>query len=261
MKILYATDMDRTIIFSHRFLEEYPTNSPYSLSEKIDDREISYMSNKVKSELRDLNRNEHVVVVPVTTRSIAEFKRINLGIKTRFAITSNGGTILENGKLMREWEDYINESIDRTELDECASDMSEMTSTIRESKFIDSKYIFNKTDNPSLYDAEAVKLMDKYSNIRFVRQKNKVYAIPNIFSKAIAITWLQDRLGCDKLVASGDSELDLPMLTIADYGIVPDHGDLMKIGCNRSGIVVSGGIDSPLQTFGIIKKILDNQPA
>lgn len=258
LKVLYATDMDRTMIFSHRFIEEYPPVSQYTLTEKVNGVEISYMSNKVRSRLHDLNKNKHVIVVPVTTRSIEEFERINLGTKTRYAIVSNGGTILEYGKPMEDWEKYINDNIDRFELADCALDMTEMSSTIRESKFIDNKYIFNKTDNPALYDTEVASLIAKYTNINFVRQKNKIYAIPKCFSKAIALRWLQNKLGCDKLVASGDSELDLPMLAIADYAVIPEHGDLIKCGYVTGGRIVNGGIDSPLQTFDIIEQVLDS---
>lgn len=256
MNVLYATDLDRTMIFSHRFIKEQVPVSGYTLVEKKDDKEISYMSDKVISKLHDLNKNKHVTIVPVTTRSIQEFERINLGIKTRFAIVSNGGTILEYGKPMKDWEEYIREQINRFDLIDCALDMAELASVSRESKFIDNKYIFNKTTNPEVYDFEIGSLIGKYPDLTFVRQKNKVYAIPKCFSKAIALRWLQNRLGCDKLVASGDSELDLPMLAIADYAIIPDHGDLVKCDYVTSGRIVSGGIDSPLQTFDIIEQIL-----
>lgn len=257
MNILYATDMDRTMIFSHRFIKEHKPTSEYALVEKKDDKEISYMSNKVISRLHDLNENEHISIVPVTTRSIEEFKRINLGIKTRFAIVSNGGTILEYGKPMDSWEGYIKDNINRFDLADCALDMSELASVSRESKFIDNKYIFNKTNNPEVYDAEVGALIGKYPNLTFVRQKNKVYAIPKCFSKAIALRWLQNRIGYAKLVASGDSELDLPMLAIADYAVIPDHGDLLKCGYVTDGRIVSGGIDSPLQTFDIVEQALN----
>ena len=259
MKVLYATDMDRTMIFSHRFIKEYPTKSKYSLVEEKDGKEISYMSDKVLQELHKLSLEDNLEIVPVTTRSIDEFKRINLGIKTAYAIVSNGGTILYNGEPLKEWEEYIKDNINRFDLISCALDMSELASVARESKFIDNKYVFNKTTDPELYDNEIGLLRGKYPNINFVRQKNKVYAVPKCFNKAIALRWLQHYTNSDTVVASGDSELDLPMLAIANYAIIPKHGDLINCGFVTDGRIISAGIDSPLETFSIIREILDNK--
>jgi predicted mannosyl-3-phosphoglycerate phosphatase (HAD superfamily) len=257
MKVLYATDMDRTMIFSYRFIEEYPPDCEYSLVEEKEGKEISYMSNKVKSRLRDLNKNKHVVIVPVTTRSISEFERINLGINPHYAVTSNGGTILEYGKPLQEWEDYINSNIDRLTMMQLSMDIEDMESVDRPSKIIDSKYVFNKTKDIKAFDNEVAAIIAKYTDFTVVRQKDKVYGVPKCFNKAIALRWLQHKLSCDKLVASGDSELDLPMLAIADYAIIPEHGDLLKCGYVTGGRIANAGINSPLYTFDIIENLVN----
>ena len=46
------------------------------------------------------------------------------------------------------------------------------------------------------------------------------------------------------------------MLAIADYAVIPEHGDLVKCGYVTEGRIVKGGIDSPLQTFDIIEQVL-----
>lgn len=257
MKLLYATDLDRTLIYSHRFIDTHETKSEYTLVEKKGDTEISYMSNKVRSKLHDINRNKHVTVVPVTTRSKEEYERVNLGVKTRFAIIDSGGTILEYGKPMEDWEEYIKENVNMKELAGCAMELNIAESTNRDSKLIDGKYVFTKTDRPEIFDTEAEEIAARYPTIDITRVGSKVYAIPKSFNKAIALRWLQLRLGSDKLLASGDSLLDLPMLAIANYAIVPNHGELVQCRYVTEGRIIDGGIDSPLKTFDLIENILN----
>lgn len=259
MKVLYATDMDRTMVFSQRFIEEYPPKSSYEVAETHDGRIISYISSPVKKRLKIINNSNDVTVVPVTTRSISEFNRINIGLNPKYAIVSNGGTILKDGEPLKDWEEYIKENSCMQDLMQCMIDLDELESVDRETKVIDGKYLFNKTSNGPLFDVEIAELMDRYPNLQFTRQRAKIYVIPKSFSKAIALRWLQNRLGCDKLVASGDSELDLPMLAIADYAVIPEHGDLIKLGYVTDGRIVNDGIDSPLQTFDIVERVANGE--
>lgn len=257
MKVIYATDLDRTLIFSKRFLDEYNNNeTEYSLVETFEGKEISYISNKVKDKLHELNNNGNVEIVPVTSRSIDEYNRINLPITPEYTILSCGGTILKNGEPIKEYEEYINSNIKRIEMMSLAMDLEDLKSVNRDSKFIDNKYVFTKTDNPEYFDLEIEALNYKYPNFIIVRQKSKVYAIPSCFNKGIALRWLQNYLGINKIVASGDSELDLPMLVIADYAIIPKHGDLIKERFVTDGRIVDAGIDSPMYTMNIVESLV-----
>ena len=260
MKVLYATDMDRTIIYSQRFLDEYKPDTNYEIAETKGDKIISYISTPVKSRLFQMNKMDNITIVPVTTRSIEEFERINIGLNVKYAIVSNGGTILEDGKPMQEWEEYIKSKNCLVDLMQASLDLTDLESTTRETKFIDNKYLFNKVEDEKLFDIEISELINKYPNINFTRQRKKIYAIPKDFSKAIALRWLQNKLKVDKLVASGDSELDLPMLAIADYAIIPEHGDLIKNGYVIEGRIADAGINSPMYTMDIVEDLLkDNK--
>ena len=259
MKVIYATDMDRTLIFSNKFLDEYKPSCEYDVAEEKDNRQISYIAKTVKSKFRELNSNKKVIVVPVSTRSIEEFNRINVGVKTRFAIVDNGGTILEYGKPLEEWEKYISDNTNKVEMLSIGFDLEDFESIGRPSKLIDNKYVFNKIreGHEKEFDNEVASLIAKYSsNFNIVRQKNKVYAIPKCFTKAVALRWLQNRLKAEKIVASGDSELDLPMLAIADCAVVPEHGDLVKCGYVTGGRIANSGIESALYTMEIVDNLV-----
>ena len=106
--MIFATDLDRTIIYSPKFLNEKNKNSVI-LIETLDGKEISYISKFAFEELKKINKE--IYVIPVTTRSINQFKRINTFEYCEYVITSNGGTILHNGIALGEWDDYIFNSL------------------------------------------------------------------------------------------------------------------------------------------------------
>lgn len=258
--ILYASDLDRTLIYSGRFLKENPTDVKYTPVEFKEDRIISYMADEVISKLNEIKDNKEVTFVPVTTRSINEYKRINLGFTPEYAIMSNGGTILHNGEKIEEWDSYVRKNINYMEAIDIINDIEEELQSVNyKVKMIDNCYLFFKTEIPELFDTEYIYLMDKYPNWDFVRQRNKCYAIPKHFSKQVALRWLYNKLGRPYIIASGDSELDLPMLTLANKAIIPTHGTLVKEGIVEDGTFADGGITSPLFTISIVEQELKNK--
>lgn len=257
MKVIYATDLDRTLIYSERFLKEYPTKISTEVIETKDGKTISYIASPVKKRLYTLTKqSSDLVFIPTTTRSIDEFSRVNIKANYKYAITSNGGVILENGVPMAEWEEYIAKNINKQELMNCMMDIADFESVERTPNIIDNKYIFSKTVNGGLFDIEAQELTEKYPSIDITRQRNKIYAIPKCFSKAIALRWLQNKLGIETIVASGDSLLDLPMLAIANYAVIPKHGELVTLKYVTDGRLIDAGIQSPLSTMKIVEDLL-----
>lgn len=258
MKIVYATDLDRTLIFSKRFLESYNTDiQDVDIAEMKNDNVISYISPKVKHKLSTLNNRDDIEIIPVTTRSIEEYNRVDIGINTKYAIVSCGGTILKDGNTIPEWEDYVNSHLYRWDLIQAKMDLEDFTCITQEVKIRDNKFLFTKISDKEKYDIEIAPLIVKYPNLRFIRQGYKVYGISNDISKEIALRWLYKYLNGDKLVASGDGELDLGMLAIANYAIIPEHSDLIKEGYVTGGRIANAGIDSPLYTIELIENLLN----
>lgn len=257
-KLLYASDLDRTLIFSKRFIDEHPTDAKYSATECIGPRIISYMADEVREELHKIRDIDNVLFVPVTTRSIEEYNRVSLGFIPEYAIVANGAVILHNGEPMKEWADYIRKGINKMDILDIISDIKDCLESVSyEPKLIDGSYIFFKTDDEVKYDDEIGVLINDYPDWQFTRQSKKCYAIPKHFSKQIALRWLWHELNQPYIVASGDSELDLPMLTLADRAIIPAHGSLVKDGFVTGGTLANGGITSPLFTMKIVKEEID----
>lgn len=257
-KVIYASDMDRTLIFSKRFINEHKTTEQYHCVETYNDREISYISDKVQSEIRSLPKD--VMFIPVTSRSLEEYNRINLGVNPEYAIVANGGIILHNGEIDSDWENYIRSKVNLNEAMSIIIDIEdELESIDYKVKVLDNCFLFCKVADEfiTLYDQEALYLMSKYPNWEFTRQRNKIYIVPKVFSKQVTLRYLWHRLGKPKIVASGDGEMDLCMLTLADRAIIPDYSDLFKDRYVESATKVSGGITNALQTIKVVHEVLN----
>lgn len=253
-KILYATDLDRTLIFSYRFLEEYPSDAEKVLVERIDGKDFSYMSAEVVRQLRKIEDN--IIFVPVTSRSIAEYNRIDLPIKPEYAIIANGGIIFHNGKPMKDWEAYKQKNMPpnyRMDILDISMDLQSSKALARQPKVIDNCYIMFKINDKAQWEAEELHYFGKYTNWDFGMQGHKVYAIPKHFSKQVALRWLQKRLDSPYTVASGDGTVDVPMMSLANKAVIPSHAELLKEDLVTTTRIAEGGIESPLYTLSLIK--------
>lgn len=252
--VLYASDLDRTLIFSARFLSEYPCDKSYTPVEYKDDKIISYMADEVISKLNYVSSKENVQFVPVTLRGIEEYNRVNLGVKPDYAIVAGGGVILDKyGNSLEEWDKYVSSGFDKFEMLEIIGDIEDSLDSVDyQVKVIDNCYLFFKTKDVELFDTEVEYLDEKYENWLFIRQGNKCYAIPKHISKQSALKWLWNKLNKPYIIASGDSEMDLPMLTLANQAVIPEHGSLIKSGIIIDGRIISGGILSALETMRMV---------
>ena len=261
-KLIYATDLDRTLIYSERFLNEHTENKEKAVvceSDILKGKIISYMSSEVRKELISLNKRDDVAFVPVTTRSYREFNRINLGFKPKFAIIDCGGTILYRGKPLQEYEEYIKDNVDICDILSLKIELEQLSTLSREVAYVDNKFLFTKTDKPDDFDAEANFLQEVFPKIEIIRQGSKVYCVPRAFTKGIALRWLQNKLKNDKILATGDSILDISMLAIANYAVLPSHASLLQEEYVKTTRISEGGIDSPLATIELAYRVLEGK--
>lgn len=222
--MIFATDLDRTMIYSPKFLNNENKNL-VTLVETLDGKDISYMSNFSLKKLEEIN--SILYVVPVTTRSIEQFKRINTFKYCKYAITSNGGTILQNGEILEEWEQHILKIVDKqkNKMTEIMDFLSNQMYITREPCLVDGKFIFSKTDNIEECENILEKKLDK-ELWNYTIQSQKVYVIPKEITKSNAIKFLKEKLGEKDVIAAGDGKMDKDMLDIANIAILPKHGEL-----------------------------------
>lgn len=224
--MIFATDLDNTMIFSHRLIKG--DKEKVRCVEYYNGKPITYMTHTSIEKLKNLMKKIHVI--PITTRSISQFERIELFSSTMYAVVDNGGTILQNGSVQVEWEKYIDSILSKYNFEYALKVFSNIPNLILQPKIVDGKFLFAKSDDIDLCKKFLENELDtKRWKLSF--QRAKVYAIPMEITKGNALKFINEKLINDKqsVISAGDSDLDLSMLEYADYSIIPRDCNLCTL--------------------------------
>jgi len=216
MKI-FCTDLDNTLIYSYKreIGEEKRGVEVYR------GREVSFMTEKAFQLLRRVS--EKAMIVPVTTRNVEQYQRIKLGIGIKYALTCNGGVLLEDGQKDMGWyydslkltERSWEELLKARELLKCEKDRS------MEVQFIEELFVFTKSKEPERTIHTLREKLD-LSKIDVFQNGVKIYAVPKILTKGNAVRRLREKLKAEYVIAAGDNEFDISMLEEADTAVIPE---------------------------------------
>ncbi|RSD26292.1 hypothetical protein [Mesobacillus subterraneus] len=235
--MMFATDLDRTIIYSRRALKDLGTATPVQLQavEKLDGKDLSFMTEKAIQLLHGLS--EELLLVPVTTRTTQQYNRISLfkeRIPVKYAVTYNGAEVLCEGKPLPDWR----EDITRRLKAECAShdDLKDLLQ--KETNQVKGR--LNSAEELFLYylleeklEAKQVQEFKRKASAygwRVSYQGRKLYFMPAPISKGEAVSFIKEREGIGTLIGAGDSLLDEDFLVKCDHSFIPSHGELSE--CN-----------------------------
>ena len=177
-------------------------------------------------------------VIPVTTRSIEQYLRINFpnGFSPKYALVDNGGTLLIDGKPEREWTEkslgIVEECAD--ELERCRRVLESDIHRSFEIRLVDGMFLFSKSDSPER-SLELLKIAAG-ERVECFAVGAKVYAIPTKINKGSAAKLLRERIAPNsRTVCAGDSAMDIPLLKIADTAVFPE--DLSRLVDSRNCVV------------------------
>lgn len=223
-KILFACDMDNTLIHSSRLYKENDINI-----EIYDGREISFMSPKAIELLNKLLESDKVDFLPVTTRSIAQFSRIQLPGEVNTALVCNGTILLNGGVPDEKWQETA-----ITETEKYLPEMEQLCKKYEESglfrtvKIVDGMFLFAARDNRDGIDELAEKLATE-TTLNLEVSGRKMYWFPQIANKGTSLKRYCETFGYERVIAAGDSSIDYPMLDFADTALVTDKETAEKI--------------------------------
>ncbi|MGO4203578.1 HAD family hydrolase [Rhodococcus sp. TAF43] len=255
MTVLVATDLDRTMIYSRAAMGPDPTatDSDMRCVEHYDGAPLSFVTETGATLLQAVARA--AVLVPTTTRTIEQFRRITLpGGPWRYAITSNGGNILVDGISDPRWRSGIDEATQRAgaELDEVTAALRSRISDdwVSNCRVADQLFCYLVVDLAALpggFLAEwGAWCAARGWNVS--RQGRKIYTMPNAVSKSAAVAEVRRRLIADGSIAAdsmtlaaGDGALDADMLAAADAAIRPRHGELDALDWQHPHLTVTAG--------------------
>lgn len=213
--IILLTDLDGTLIFSAAQKTETDLICEYK-----DDVPISCITQRQAELLPALSG-----IIPVTTRSIEQYRRIHIPhFSPKYALTDNGGNLLIDGTPDQQWAEAslaLTEAV-HAELSVCRAALERDPDRSFEIRMVDGLFLFTKTTcaERSLAMIKSACPSEKISSF-CVGQK--LYVLPKELDKGNAAARLLKRLGFDgTVIAAGDSPMDIPLLNIADIALIAD---------------------------------------
>lgn len=232
---MFATDLDRTIIYSRKALEDLgpSLNGQLRAVEKMDGKDIAYMTHKAFKELEEISQD--LLLVPVTTRTTNQFKRIFIfeeHIPVKYAITFNGAEILYEGKPLPDWRASISERLKNNSAsleeikDILQKDILHVKGELKSAEGLFLYYLLE--EKLESHQVQEFKRMASAYGWRVSYQGRKLYFMPNPISKGEAVTFVKEREGISTLIGAGDSLLDEDFLVKCDHSFIPAHGELAQ---------------------------------
>jgi hydroxymethylpyrimidine pyrophosphatase-like HAD family hydrolase len=233
--MIIASDLDRTLMYSNRALEDLggPENNRLKKVERLEERWVGYMTNTAFSLLQQLN--QHCLFVPVTTRTTEQFKRFLIfdkEIPLTYAITSNGANILYKGHPLNEWsvtlrENLKNQTASQEELlAALKKDGNQFDGQRKHAENLFFYYLLNSL--PSAQELMSIRQLCEAFGWRISLQGRKLYFIPTSISKGKALEYICNREGMEAIAGAGDSVLDWDFLKNCRIRLVPSHGELIN---------------------------------
>lgn len=234
MKIL-ASDLDNTLIHSHK-----RRRAGDICVELYDGHEQSFISPRTLELLKKIS--ERVLFVPITTRSIAQYRRIFWAedFCPRYAVVANGAYFLDGERR----ENFLREVVEPyfAELDaQCEKFSSDERFNI--CRIVDESFLFLRCRDD--LDTEQI-FFD--TSLKVGHTGKKIYLFPPELHKGAALKLLAKKFPAEKIFCAGDSEIDRPMLEFADVSFAP------RSLCGKNFVKCS---DSPDFAEEFLRKILE----
>lgn len=230
--LLFTSDLDRTLIYSKRMISNFPPLTTSVEAERKDGEVMSMMTEATTKLLHQVH--ERTLFVPVTTRALHQYERIHLikELCPTFAITSNGGTILEKGCPNEEWAKILRKRVEDTSIPDADMlrrfNMVKSDNWLQRSFYVDELFYVHHVDLTVLEPDVVQVIIQEFDVLGWhvLLQGRKLYFLPKVLTKEAAIAYLKEHCTYDVHVAAGDSIMDYGMLAMADIGYTPAHGDL-----------------------------------
>lgn len=239
--MIFASDLDQTILFGKRFITE--SNQLYKVVEMLDGIPISHMSVRAIQLLKEVHKQ--LLFVPVTTRTREQYCRIDIfqeEITPRYAITSNGGNVLIEGRVDEDWHRRVVSRMNN----ECGAfgDILERFAKISNDTWVIKENIAEHLFFYSIIDREKMPFDELAEFSNWIEGQNwsmsiqgrKLYLVPQAVNKRDAVHYVSSLEDDMEIIAAGDSLLDMPLLEIAGQALVPPHGELYQFGQNGGDV-------------------------
>lgn len=207
-KILFACDLDNTLIHSHK-----RRRADDICVELYAEHEQSFMSPRAVNLLKKIS--ERVLFVPVTTRSVDQYRRIfwTEDFRPPYAVVANGSFLLDGDRQENFLRAVVSPYVEELEI-QCEKFSTDDRFNI--CRIVDESFLFLRCRD----DVDADKIFFD-TCLTAQHTGKKIYLFPPDLNKGAALRRLKEKFSPDKVFCAGDSEIDLPMLELADVAFAP----------------------------------------
>ncbi len=240
-----AVDLDRTLIYS---ASAAGAVDGLQVVEHLDGAPLSHATPASWELLAELARR--AVVVPVTTRTAAQYGRVRLPVVPRYALCGNGGVLLADGVRDPGWDAWAAATAaEAAPLPELLAPLEAVAGepwvrTVRSAEGLFGYLVAHtRAGIPEDWLAATAGAAATAAGATLSVQGRKVYVVPAGLSKAAGLLRLRRLLAAEgpapRLLCAGDSLLDAPMLLAADAAVRPAHGELHEQGWTGGRVEVT----------------------
>lgn len=263
--MIFASDLDRTIIYSNKFINDDVKDHNIKNIEIYNNEEISFVTEEGIGKLKDISKK--ILFVPVTTRTIEQFNRIRFSehlIDFKYVVTSNGGNIIVDGQVDKEYNLKVKKKIEDSYSIEAMVELFKKNiysdTWVKKFRVADELFFYcvmeeDKAPMDEIMDFGREMVAPKDWNL--VKNGRKLYMIPNCVSKGLALEEIARRTGEVEIVSSGDSIVDIEMLRASKTFIIPKHGELYGLDIKSDRIIRTEN-EGLLAGLEIIDYVYDN---
>jgi hypothetical protein len=247
-RLLVASDLDRTLVYSAQALglSGQDAQAPrLVVAEVYQGAPISFHTRDAEVILTALAETSELV--PVTTRTRAQYERVRLPVAPRYAIVANGGHILEGGVPDQEWSGSLAARLESgcAPLAEVVGHLERVSDPLwllknRVAEDLFAYLVVDRERLPATFLAELTGWCAP-RGWSVSLQGRKVYCVPDLLTKSSAVAEVARRCGAAVTAAAGDSLLDADMLAAADLAVRPAHGELHDVGWRSENLSVTTG--------------------
>ncbi|MFZ5642851.1 MAG: hypothetical protein ACOY46_04575 [Bacillota bacterium] len=227
--MIFASDLDRTLIYSEKFLQDFTGKVTAVESGKY----FSYMTERSAVLLKDVAYR--AIFVPCTTRTIEQYRRIHFFqdvVTPGYAVVSNGANLLVDGLIDTGYREKIFQllSNDCMAGEDILKEYNKLASSLWAQPIRNADGAFHyciiDRDKAPLRELDDFSRWANDQKWEVSIQGRKLYLVPRVINKWSAIKRVVEMTGAEGVFGAGDSLLDLSLIKGADCAIAPAHGEL-----------------------------------
>ena len=207
---IFFCDLDKTLIHSYKVARKG------DICVEIFKKDLSFMSREAYLLLKEIAQK--CIFIPVTTRSLEQYRRIDLGITPKYALAAQGTILLIDGEPDVNWAHPSPISGLFAEL----TKIEEQENLLHDIRLIDDFFISAKLNQPGTTPKF---LQTAVAPHKLYAINSRVYIMPESVCKGVSVkrflARFAKRLNPRQIICAGDSVLDIPMFEFADTAFHP----------------------------------------